>query len=107
MEPHACPWNVCYCSRQALCKPVLIKCKRNLILISSNVACSRYDIAGNVSIGVKQQSLTHSLIDILRLIIIMNFRWRADDKAYIFSITHLLTLSFDHCVVCPSSIYRF
>jgi hypothetical protein len=48
-------------------------------------------IGGNVSIGVKQQSLTHSLIDILRLLTIMNFRWRADDKAYLFSITHLLT----------------
>jgi hypothetical protein len=44
---------------------VLVKYKANIIIISSNVACSRQDIAVKIPFGVKHHSLTHLLINSL------------------------------------------
>jgi hypothetical protein len=35
--------------------------KANIIIISSNITCSRHDIAEKLRFGLKQHSLTHSL----------------------------------------------
>jgi len=42
---------------------VLVKNKPDFIIISSNVACSRQDIAVKMKVGVKQRSPTHLLIN--------------------------------------------
>ena len=40
---------------------MLVQYKADIIIISSNVACSRHDIAEHFSLGVQQQSLIQSL----------------------------------------------